>query len=320
MRNKLIRLIACWSLFAYSFCRPPCSARLLGNDDLETRLAYFLLQRQDFDEKMSVMVEKRIATEEPGEDGGKKVGISRSIQRLVFASSLKASRMDGMSLDVLNDELPERSFSEAMLLLDSRGMHFDAGTGLVSNFQLKGNSMPFTSHTRWKHPFAMATSQGAGNLIDGDRGSIFAIKPKDIIEQKELADGRSYIKFYSSNSTAHGITFAGDESWRIEQVDFFHKDGGAASRTLAEPNTLKHYATTRTSWKKVPTKEGWVPVKVDVESDDGVVQEKWQIRFADWKFGNDVDLNLLREESFTVEKIRKSVDFVKLSQDFNDLK
>jgi hypothetical protein len=55
-----------------------------------------------------------------------------------------------------------------------------------------------------------------------------------------------------------------------------------------------------------------------MESDDHG-QESWEVRFADWKQGDDVDVSLLDEVNFTEEKIRKSIDFQKVKNAFDEL-
>jgi hypothetical protein len=63
-----------------------------------------------------------------------------------------------------------------------------------------------------------------------------------------------------------------------------------------------------------------LPAKVHVDSNDGAVQEKWAIRFLDWKFGDGVDESLLKTEGSTPSKIRNSVDFIQIKQKFDRLK
>ena len=55
-----------------------------------------------------------------------------------------------------------------------------------------------------------------------------------------------------------------------------------------------------------------------MESND-LGQESWEVRFTDWKQGDDVDVSLLDEVNFTEEKIRKSIDFHKVKNAFDQL-
>lgn len=68
------------------------------------------------------------------------------------------------------------------------------------------------------------------------------------------------------------------------------------------------YATNRTEWKKIGNNQ-WVPWVTRISSERARGQSEDEIRFREWKFGDDVDLELLEEESFTPEKIRASIDF-----------
>ena len=79
------------------------------------------------------------------------------------------------------------------------------------------------------------------------------------------------------------------------------------------------YATNRTQWEDAGI-DHRVPKRTIISSNSAGVKDEMEIRFMDWKFGEDVDEELLDDANFTPEKIRTTIDFDKLRQRFDDLR
>jgi hypothetical protein len=292
-------------------------------EDLEERLAFLQLERDDLDRnKMSVLIEKFLM-QETSVSGTTRFRSTRILQRFVCDGSSSRERIDAVRLDGLGDQDVKKSLTEAQLILKHNGIHFYGNypeDKMFLNFEVRVGVSPVQTETFRKHPFAIATTSATGNRMDGDQDSMLVISPKkgSIIEQKELPGGQSYWKFYVSNSAAIGLKFYKDEEWCIEQIEAFADDSNQSTTAKSDPKDMKRYATTRTEWRKHPRLDQFLPYKVLMESDDHG-KESWEVRFTDWKQGDDVDVSLLDEANFTEEKIRKSIDFQKVKNAFDEL-
>ena len=293
-------------------------------EDLEKRLAFLQLERDDLDrKKMSVLIEKFIM-QETSVSGTTRFKSTRILQRFVCDGSSSRERIDAVRLDGLGDQDVKKSLLEAQLMMKHKGIHFCGNypqDKMFLNFEVRAGVSPVQTDTFRKHPFAIATTSTTGNRLDGDQASMLVISPKkgSIIEQKELTGGRHYEKFYDySNSSAIGLAFHQDEEWCIEQMEGFVDFTNRSPTKKSDPKDMKRYATTRTEWRKHPRLDQFLPYRVLMESND-YGQESWEVRFTDWKQGDDVDVSLLDEANFTEEKIRKSIDFQKVKNAFDEL-
>ena len=293
-------------------------------DNLENRLSFLQLERDDLDQKkMSVLIEKFLM-EEFSVSGKMRLTSNRILQRFVCDGTSSRERIDAVRFDGLGDQDARKSLSEAQLIMKHKGIHFYGNYSkdkMFLNFEVRLGFSPVQTETFRKHPFAIATTTATGNRLDGDRESMLVISPKkgSTIEQRELPDGRSYEKFYVSNSAAIGLTFQREEEWCIEQMETFVDLSNPSPTEKSDPKDMKRYATTRTEWRKHSNFDQFLPYKVLLESDNNG-KESWEIRFADWKQGDDVDVSLLDEANFTEEKIKKSIDFQKVKNVFDELR
>ncbi|MCY2982868.1 MAG: hypothetical protein NTY15_04440 [Planctomycetota bacterium] len=291
------------------------------DDKLEDRLAFLQLERNDLDQKkMSVLIEKYRVSESVVL-GGARLSGDRILQRYMCDGRAKV-RIDAIKLNALGDEDINKSLTEAEIVTPVKGIHyrgkFPADQKFLA-FEVRAGVMAVDTFSCRKHPFEIATTSATGNRKDGDNNSMLEISPKNkkIIEEKVLPDGRSYWKFYVSNDAAIGLTFNKDESWCIEQMECFADDSNLSNTLESDAKKLKMYASTRSQWKK-NSDDQLLPSRVFLESDDNG-KESWEIRFADWKFGDQVDTSLFDEVNFTEEKIKKSIDFRKVKKMFDDL-
>ena len=299
------------------------SSRLVAQDDkLEDRLAFLQLERNDLDQKkMSVLIEK-YRVSEALVLGGARLSGDRILQRYMCDGRTKV-RIDAIKLNALGDEDINKSLTEAQIVTPVKGLHYRGKYPQDQRFlafEVRAGVMSVDTFSCRKHPFEIATTSATGNRKDGDNNSMLEISPKNkkIIEEKVLPDGRSYWKFYVSNDAAIGLTFNKDENWCIEQMECLADDSNQSNTLESDAKNLKVYASTRSQWKKNSENEQLLPSRVYLESDDRG-KESWEIRFADWKFGEQVDTSLFDEANFTEEKIKKSIDFRKVKKMFDDL-
>ena len=311
----------CICVVSFLWLASPC--RLEAQDDkLEDRLAYLHLERDDLDQKkMSVLIEKYRVSESP-EYRGSRLSSDRILQRFM-CDGRAIVRIDAVRLNALGDEDVNKSLTEAQLITKVKGLHYRGKYPIDQRFltfEVRAGATPVSTFSCRKHPFEIATTSTTGNRTDGDNNSMLEISPKNkkIIEDKILADGKRYWKFYVSNDAAIALTFNKDENWCIEQMECFADLSSRSITSESDAKDLKLYATTRAQWKKNSENGELLPSRVYLESDDHG-KESWEIRFMNWKFGDDIDTTLFDEVNFTEEKIKKSIDFQKVKKMFDDL-
>jgi hypothetical protein len=294
-------------------------------EDVEKRFAFLQLERDDLDQKkVSVLIEKFIMEESSSPDSRvAQVSSSRMFQRFVRDGNSSRERIDAVRFDGLGDQDVKKSLTEAQLIMKNKGIHCYGNASpekMFLSFEVRSGFSKVQADTFRKHPFAIATTTATGNRLDGDIGSMLAALPKkgSIIEQKDLEDGRRFVKCYDSNFSAVGITFHKEEEWCVEQFETFIDRANKSPTMKSDPKDMKRYAITRTEWRNHPEFDQFLPYKVQTESDDHG-KESWEVRFTDWKQGDDVDVSLLDEANFTEEKIRKSIDFQKVKNAFDQL-
>lgn len=294
------------------------------DEDLEERLAYLQLERDDLDRrKFSVLIEKYRMTEVPIPNQGNRLISERFLQRYVRDGKANLERIDAVKLNALSVEDVNKSLTESQLIGSVKGVHYRGKYPADQRFitlEVKAGTTAMQTLSGRKHPFAITSTSGVGNRIDGDRDSLFTLSPKnkDVFERKQLPDGRSNFLFYVSNSAAIALTFSKDETWCIEQLELLSDHSNLDNLKKSDPTMLKVYCTCRTQWKKQGKEQMWLPVKMQIE-EDNVLKESWEIRFTEWKFGDDVDVSLLDEANFTEEKIKASIDFQQVKRIFDDM-
>jgi hypothetical protein len=73
--------------------------------------------------------------------------------------------------------------------------------------------------------------------------------------------------------------------------------------------------TTSTEWQPIDDELGWLPSKVNMESEDQTINT-YEFILTDWKLGNNVDRSSLQKPQFTPENIPKQIDFDKVAAAF----
>jgi hypothetical protein len=293
------------------------------DNSLEDRLAFLQLERDDLDErKVSVLIEK-YRVSELALPTGSRLNSERILQRFVRDGKSNLERIDAVKLNVLGTEDVNKSITEAQLVGVAKGIHYRGRypkDQRFINFEVRSGATPVQTFSGRKHPFGVCSTNAVGNRRDGDKESMLSIqlKNKDIIEEKMLPDGRNYVKCYVANSAAIALTFNKEEMWCIEQVECFSDDKNSTNLKKSDPLDLKLYSTSKILWKKQGKREQLLPVVVFIE-EDNVIKESWEIRFTEWKQGEDVDVSLLDEANFTEDKIKSSIDFQQIKNVFDSL-
>jgi hypothetical protein len=316
------------------------------SQDLETRFAYHNFAKADVNDGFSVLIERASlheskrplepgeAEQDPNEPKGfvRQVGTVRMLKRLVVAQKGKWQRVDGIEYPLMaHDGNLKKTTHNAELVHELEGWFYE-NHQLQSNlaprlerFRIAGGVAPrFSSITR-RHPFDIAWAQAAGVNWIGRPGTV--TYDHQVIDEKQLPDGRTQFLTFVPEGPVFRITFSKEESWCNEEVEFWIDDAQfdqvprkkvALVTEEMIARTYKRYAVNRTRWKKIG--DHFVPVLTFVSSQTRFHNDDFEIRFADWKFGKDVDESLLDEANFTVDAIPKSIDFNAIRDLFDNLR
>jgi hypothetical protein len=342
------------SFFALSIFCSNCTGQ-----GINERFAELLFQKANTCEGMSVLVEKITLFDElvPAEDENelvpseagtpsspkewkRSVSSYRDLQRIVIGAEGKQMRLDAITYSLFDVDPLSNAWREAELVHDQQAWYFTESpknpSKGIKRHQIKGGVIPQLSNSKWKHPFDVTITQ-SGSLM-GDFGSSLAAREfYSVDEVARKDDGRTQITAYIDTGAAYKVTFNKDEEWLPEEVLFMKKNRTfeqvreeelriAKGFRPPKPNLTKEslqdyrvYATNLTEWRKVDDDQ-WVPWATHISTEQLDGHQQNEIRFRDWKFGLDVDLSLLDEESFTESSIRKSVDFSAIRKVFDESK
>jgi hypothetical protein len=306
------------------------------SQDINDRLAEYQLEREWADDGMSVLIDRielsvlePVATlidEEEGRTPTKRLLSRRVLQRLTIGEKGRKKRIDTTEYELLDASEVFGDHKEAQLLHENVGWYNFRMSGFpkegIIRLQLKGGTPAIQTRTQWKHPFIVATTV-ATSILDSREDSIIRFEYK-VIEEEPLADGRTRILAFINTGAVHRIIFAKEPTWLVEEVEFYVRNAEWERANPAPPTTVTKqdlakyelYARTQTKWKDLGQNR-FVPWQANLYQKGGSGEDQYEFRFRDWKFGDDVDLKLLEEESFTEAKIDASIDFFKIRQMFD---
>ncbi len=294
--------------------------------DLEDRFSTFLLEQADVSKCFSVFIERISISESKDKEGKDDVGTVRILQRFVMGNNGAWQRIDGINFNLMSpSDLSEKS-REAQLVHKNEGWYYSfyprSPKDKILRFEVKSGIVGFrATSTRRKHPFNIATTQYGGVLAEEDT-SIARLSPK-LVEEEELRDGRTRMTMFLAMGDVYVVTFNKEHPWCIEEIDFQRKINEVSQEnpppllSLTKDNLKDYrtYATNRTQWADVGS-ERRVPLRTIISSNNRARKVEMEVRFLDWKFGDDVDEDLLDNLNFTPEKIQKTIDFDKLREGF----
>jgi hypothetical protein len=300
--------------------------------NLDDRLAEFEFEKSESSDVMSVLIERVSITEalvklepemerEPdAPEYQRELGSTRTLQRVVFGSNGKKSRLDGIEYSMIGDGGMTHGIRESLLVHENEAWYFskfrrEPSKGILT-YPVKGGVVPILTETRWKNPFEIALSEATALLKDGP--SPVSRDSYSIAKEELLENGNKKFTAFKTKGAVIKIVFNKDEDWMVEEIDFLRKNMTQEEEIARKPlikltdEMLKDYfsySTNRTEWKEV---EGhWVPwvTRINYKSHRPHEGEDYEIRFRDWKFKGDVDQTLLDESNFTMDKIAASINF-----------
>lgn len=321
MNSRMVMIVSWVILFA---------PQITVGQDIEDRFATFLLEQADVSKRFSVLIDKITISERKDKDEKEEIGTVRILQRFVMGNSGAWQRIDGINFQLVGPSDLSRESREAQLIHENEGWYLSfypySPKDEIKRFQVKAGIVDFRpTYTRRKHPFNIATTQVGGILIERD-SSIARFSPK-LVDEVKLPDGRTRMTMFMPIGDVFIVTFNEEHTWCIEEIEFQRKIN-EVSQEFPPPllsltkDMLKEYATyaiNRTQWEDIG-KDHRVPKRTIISSNSLGRKEEIEIRFLDWKFGDDVDEELLDDDNFTLEKIRKTMDFDKLRQRFDELR
>jgi hypothetical protein len=306
------------------------AARYSLAQDIEERFGTFLIEKADVSKRFSVFVERVIISERADPKGSVGVGTTRILQRFMMGNHGAWQRIDGINFNLMSPSDLSGQPREAQLVHENQGWYFSfyprTPKEKISRFQVKAGIVNFRpTDSRRKHPFDIASTNYGAFLGEGYAG-IASLSPK-LVDEVVLKDGRTRMTMFMPNGFVYVVTFNKEYTWCIEEIEFQLKenhdfDPNAPPLRSLTKEMLKEYrtfATNQTKWEDVAGHR--VPIRTIITQQNGKTsRDEMEARFLDWKFGDDVDEELLDDIHFTPEKIRKAMDFDKLRQRFDDLR
>jgi hypothetical protein len=306
------------------------------SQDINDRLAEYQLEKEWADDGVSVLInriqltalEPRASTidEEEGRVPKKKLISRRVLQRLTIGEKGRKKRIDTTEYELLDASEVFGDHKEAQLLHENVGWYNFRMPGFpkegIIRLQLKGGIPAIQTRTQWKHPFVVPVTD-ATSILDQQQDSITSFESK-VLADESLADGRTRILANAINGAVFKVIFAKEPSWLVEEVEFYgikvewERVTPTPTKIVSKKDLEKYevYARTQTRWKDLGQNR-FVPWQANLYQKGGSSEDQYEFRFRDWKFGDDVDLKLLEEESFTEAKIDASIDFFKIRQMFD---
>jgi hypothetical protein len=302
----------------------------IRGQDLEDRFATFLIEQADVSKCFSVLIERISISETKESDGTVSVGTTRNLQRFIIGNRGAWQRIDGINFNLMSpSDLTEKS-REAQLVHENEGWYYSfyprSPKDKITRFQVKAGIVSMRpTDTRRKHPFNIATTQYGGVLVETDT-SIVRLSPK-LIDEEKLPDGRTRMSMFLAMGDVYLVTFNQEHPWCIEEIEFqkkvneVYQENPPPLLSLTKDGLKEYqtYATNRTEWEDAGL-DHRVPKRTTISHSRAQRKVEMEIRFMDWKFGDDVDEELLDDLEFTPQKIQKAMDFDELRKRFDELR
>jgi hypothetical protein len=304
--------------------------------DVSDRFAEFQLEKDWADDGFSVLIERfelkviKLYVEADDENAEpsfkERLATNRAFQRLVIGDRGRKKRIDSTEYGMLDASEVFGDHKEAQLIHENVGWYNFRKSGFpkegIIRFEVKGGIPAIHTRTKWKHPFVLAATV-ASSILDDNQSSITRYD-YTTLEKEELADGRKRYIACNNVGGAYKLTFAKEPGWLLEEVEFFKRTEEAQRANPVPPKSITRsdfdkyewFARTHTQWKQA-SQNRFVPWQTNLYQKGVHREAQCEFRFRDWKFGKDVDLSLLEEESFQEAKIDASIDFFKIKEFFD---
>jgi len=316
-----------WQVIFFHFWLLLFSQHLLAHcsDEIDNSIAAYFLQKADMDEKLSVNIKATFITDTPAKEG-EDLGLAaiNKFQRLMIAKQGSVQRLDAKIVNLLAKKEAVKKVAinqESQLLLEHECLYvdFQLAPEAINRFETRAGVVPMKTSSRRKHPLDLPISISNDCLFEKSTGIFY--HRGNLIDEKLLADGRKKILMVPENKLgAWEIVFAHEPDWLPEKIRVIARGNVPLPQNgkidAEQVGKWTPIATTVTVWKKHQDYPYWLPNSVRMEATENGIDQTREFLFDNWKFGDDVDSELLDKSNFTPKLIQQQVDFDEIIKKF----
>jgi hypothetical protein len=290
--------------------------------EAEDRIAEFLAYQSEVEACMSVLISRVGIAESIDPDLNETISSSDVFQRVILCKDTNEERLDAMR------KVGPGNFSikEAQVIAGGECLHWTSSRlkQEIKRIEMKaGRPLDGTESGRI-YPFTLPIS--TSTLVRAEMPGLNVFHANfTVVEEFELKNGhyRAYFTIEgAADESAGEVTFAKEPRWApVEYRVYVRGDAPKPSRKLTA-NVIKNWTlihTTITEWQPIDDEPGWLPSKVNMESEDQTL-DTFEFLLTDWKLGKDVDRSPLQKSRFTPQNIPKQIDFEKVAAAFDEMR
>ncbi len=297
------------------------SVHAIGGE-AEDRIAEFLTHQSEVEASMSVLISRTGLSEWTDPNLNENISLTDVFQRVILCKDTNEERLDAMERRVGRNY----SHKEAQVIAGGECLHWTSSRlkQQIDRIEMKaGRPMRRTESMR-VHPFTLPVTTSTIVFAEMPGENILHAK-FTVVEEFELKNGRYRAYFViegAADESAGEVTFAKEPRWApVEYRVYVRGDAPKPSRKLTG-SIIKNWTlihTTITEWQPIDDEPGWLPSKVNMESEDQTFRT-YEFLLTDWKLGRDVDRSPLQKSQFTPQNIPKQIDFDKVVAAFDEMR
>jgi len=289
--------------------------------EAEDRIAEFLAHQSQVEACMSVLIWRTGISEWTDPNLNENLSLSDVLQRLIICKDTNEERLDAMRKFPRN-----HSIQEAQVIAGGECLHWTSSRlkQLIDRIEMKaGRPMQRTESMR-VHPFTLPVTTTTIVLAEMPDENIFHHELQ-IIEEYAMKDGRYRAYFVGNGWGDKGaceVTFAKEPRWAVAEYKMYLRENAPKPTGKLTSQIIKNWTvihTTITEWQPIDDEPGWLPSKVNMESDDQMINA-YEFLLTDWKLGKDVDRSPLQKSQFTPQNIPRQIDFDKVAAAFDEMR
>lgn len=290
--------------------------------EAEDRIAEFLARQSEVEACVSVLISRTQFSEWMDRNLNGNLAASQIWQRIIVCKETNEFRMDGMRTPLGENY----STKEAQLIAGGECLYWTSSLiqPKIQQIEMRVGRPMRGTLTRRVNPFRLPIALCATVYGEYTENNAFH-ETSSVVEEYELKNGQYCIYLVPTGEIVNGgyeVTFAKEPRWAPVKFRLFDrgsapKPSGALTAEIIKSWTLIN--TTVTEWQPIDDEPGWLPSKVNMESDD-ISVDNLEFLLTDWKLGKDVDRSPLQKSQFTPQNIPKQIDFDKVVAAFDEMR
>jgi hypothetical protein len=290
--------------------------------EAEDRIAEFLTHQSEVEACMSVLISRTGLSEWTDANLNENLSVSDELQRLIICKDTNEERLDAMERRVGRNY----SHKEAQVIAGGECLHWTSSRlkQQIDRIEMKAGRPMRSTESMRVHPFTLPVTTSTIVFAEMPEYNIFH-KEIQIIEEYALKDGRYRAYFVGNGWGDKGaceVTFAKEPRWAVVEYKMHLRENAPKPTGKLTSGIIKNWTlihTTITEWQPIDDEPGWLPSKVNMESEDQTFRT-YEFLLTDWKLGKDVDRSPLQKSQFTPQNIPKQIDFEKVTAAFDEMR